>query len=344
MAYEKKEYQESNAYNSAYADTIAELVGKVSNGEKFDYNPLTDQSYQAYAKQYNRLGNEARQNALSDVAINTGGLASSYATTAAMQAQNQYNQALTDKIPELEALAYEKFNNERNHNLNVLGTLQGLEDSAYSKWADNRDYERGKYEFDTNFDYQKYRDDTADKQWQDQFDYQKGRDQIADEQWNKNYQLDKQQQEWSQKFQTQQDKWQRMYNKWTTMGYATKQVAEFFGIKEGTKTSDQKYRDAQIAAMSAKGSSGGSGGRSSGGGGYSGSSSKPLDSKTDNSDAKGLSSYAKDLQARIAKSMMQNSASKNYSKVSKTWLQTLVNERNNGKITASEYKKLASTL
>lgn len=348
MAYERKEFQESNAYNSAYADTITELVGKVSNGEKFNYNPLTDQSYQAYAKQYNRLGNEARQNALSDVAINTGGLTSSYATTAAMQAQNQYNQALTDKIPELEALAYEKFNNERNHNLNVLGTLQGLEDSAYSKWADNRDYERGKYEFDTNFDYQNYRDDTADKQWQAQMDYQKGRDEIADQQWNKgydldlkNYNLDKQQQQWSQKFQTQQDKWQRMYNKWTTMGYANKQVAKFFGIKVGTKTSDQKYRDAQIAAMKSSGSSGGSGGSS----GRSSSSGSYSTKKVDTSD-KGMSSFAKDLQTRIAKSMMQHSQtpSKQYYKVTDSWLKTLVQYRNDNKITQSEYERLKAVL
>lgn len=205
MAYEKKEYKESDAYNSAYADTITELVGKVSNGEKFNYNPLTDQAYQAYASQYNRLGNEARQNTLNDVAINTGGLASSYASTAASQAQNVYNQALTDKIPELEALAYEKYSNDRNYNLNALSSLQALEDSSYSKYADNRDYRRGKYEYDQNFDFNQYTDERN-------FAYQQDRDKVSDSQFDKtydldvkNYKLNKQQQEWSQKFQKHQD-------------------------------------------------------------------------------------------------------------------------------------------
>lgn len=352
MAYEKKEYQESDAYNSAYGDTIANLVGKVSSGEKFNYNPLTDAAYQSYASQYNRLGKEARQNTLADVAINTGGLTSSYATAAAAQAQNQYNQALTDKIPELEALAYEKYNNERNYNLNALSALQSLEDSAYSKWADNRDYQRNKFEYDQNFDYQNYIDDRD-------FTYQQGRDQVADEQWNKsydldvkNYKLNKQQQEWSQKFQTQQDKWQRMYSKWTTMGYANKQVAKYFGIKEGTKTSDQKYRDAQLAydyaalkARSSGGSSGGSGGGSSSSGSGS-SGSKSTYSGGNNSDSKGLSKTAKDLQTRIAKSLMQNKSlpSKQYYQVTDNWLKTLVSYYNSGKITKSEYNKLKSSL
>lgn len=280
MAYEKKEYKESDAYNSAYADTITELVGKVSNGEKFNYNPLTDQAYQAYASQYNRLGNEARQNTLNDVAINTGGLASSYAATAASQAQNVYNQALTDKIPELEALAYEKYSNDRNYNLNALSSLQALEDSSYSKYADNRDYQRGKYEYDQNFDFNQYTDERN-------FVYQQDRDKVSDSQFDKtydldvkNYKLNKQQQEWSQKFQKHQDEWQRMYNKWTTMGYANKQVAKYFGIKQGTKTSDQKYKDAQLALSYAQlnkssgGSSGGSGGSRSSGGGNSSDTTK----------------------------------------------------------------------
>ncbi|MGF6376847.1 hypothetical protein M2140_001925 [Clostridiales Family XIII bacterium PM5-7] len=271
MAYVKKEYQETDPYTSAYSDTITELTGKVSNGEKFDYSPMTDAAYQSYASQYGRLGKEARQNTLADVSNNTGGLASTYATTAAMQAQNVYDQALTDKIPELEALAYDKFNNERNYNLNALGAMQSLDDSAYSKWADNRDYNRNTYEYDNNFNYQNYRDDIGDQQWDKEYDLDL-----------KNYELNKQQQTWSQKFQTQQDKYQRMYNKWTTLGYANKQVAKYFGIKVGTKTSDQKYRDAQIAAMKSSGSSGGSGssGSYSSGGGSNSSGSMPAGGKS----------------------------------------------------------------
>lgn len=264
----KKKY-ETPVYKSSYQDTINDLVGKVNSGQKFEYNPMTDAAYQSYAQQYKRLGNQARENTLADVATNTGGLASSYAVTAAQQAQNIYNQALTDKIPELQELAYSRHMDERNYNLNALGAMQGLEQA----------------------DYQKYRDNVADIQWQKEFDYQSERDKIADQQWQKEYSLNKQAQEFSQKMQKDEFQYNKMLNSWTLLGYATAEVAKYFGVKKGTKTSDQAYRDAQLAAA-AKSSGGGSGG--------SGGNSGKIDTTQDNSDAKGLSKKAQTVQANLA--------------------------------------------
>lgn len=214
-------------YKSAYSSMIDDLVNKAINRQPFQYDPASDPAYQAYARQYMRLGDEAGRDTLADVASQTGGLASSYAVTASQQARNAYNQALTDKIPSLMETAYNKYRNEYNDYLAGIGTLQGLDDSAYNRFSTDR-------QFNENV-----------------------------RQYNQNYELDKSAQQFEQ-----------MLNRWTTLGYATSDVAKYFGVPEGTKTDDSNYRWAQFALQQATaGSSGGSGGGRRGSSGNNGGSS-----------------------------------------------------------------------
>ena len=252
MAYTIKKYDEPAAYQSAYADSINNLVNQTTNNEKFSYNPLSDAAYQSYAQQYNRLGQQANENTMANVATNTGGLASSYAVSAANQAQNQYNQALTDKIPELQELAYNRYNDDRNYNLNAMSTLNDLDTSAYSQYESDRNYDRSNYEYDTDKSYQLNRDNIEDKQWSKNYELDV-----------KNYGLDKANLTYN-----------KMLNSWTTLGYANKQVAAYFHVKKGTKTSDQRYRDATLKKASTTSSSSGrrSSGSSRSGSGSSGNS------------------------------------------------------------------------
>ena len=243
MAYTIKKYDEPAAFQSAYSDSINNLVNQTANNEKFSYNPLSDAAYQSYAQQYNRLGQQANENTLANVATNTGGLASSYAVSAANQAQNQYNQALTDKIPELQEAAYSRYNDDRTFNLNALSTMNDLNDSAYSQYESDRNYQRSNYEYDTDKGYQQYRDNVEDKQWTKNYDLDV-----------KNYGLDKANFTYN-----------KMLNSWTTLGYANKQVAAYFHVKKGTKTSDQRYKDATLKKASATSSSGRSSSRRSSG-------------------------------------------------------------------------------
>lgn len=182
-------------FKSAYSEQIAALVQKAQdNTANFKYDPMTDVSYQALAKEYARLGDRANENTLANQAALTGGRASTYAVSAAAQAQNQYNQALTDKIPELERLAYDRFNADRNYGLNLLGTMKSLDDSAYSRFTDQRNfnYQQGRdnvadQHWDKTFDYQKLRDSVADSHWDKNFDYQKQRDNVSDGHWERNF-------------------------------------------------------------------------------------------------------------------------------------------------------------
>lgn len=231
----------NDQYKSAYSTMIDGLVNKAINREAFNYDPATDAAYQSYARQYTRLGDEAARDTLADVAANTGGLASSYAVTAAQQARNTYNQALTDKIPALMEAAYNKYRNEYNDTLAGIGTLQGLDDSAYNRFSTDRSFNRGVFENDRDYNRNVFVSDR---------DFNEGV-----RQYNQNYELDKNAQSFEQ-----------MLNRWTTLGYATKEVADYFGIPEGTKTDDSSYRWAQFALQQATaGSSGGSGGGRSGG-------------------------------------------------------------------------------
>ena len=182
-------------FKSAYSEQIAALVQKAQdNTANFKYDPMTDASYQALAKEYARLGDRANENTIANQAALTGGRASSYAVSAAAQAQNQYNQALTDKIPELERLAYDRFNADRNYGLNLLGTMKSLDDSSYSRFTDQRIfyYQLGSdnvadQHWDKTFDYQKLRDSVADSHWDKNFDYQKQRDNVSDSHWERNF-------------------------------------------------------------------------------------------------------------------------------------------------------------
>ena len=131
-----------SSYVSPYSAQVDQLLGELMGGPNFSYNHETDPRYQQYEKEYTRLGQRAMQDTLGQVSARTGGLASSYATTAASQANEEYMAALAAKIPELEQLAYSMYMDKRNDKRANLSTLMGLEDSAYGRWSDQWNRER----------------------------------------------------------------------------------------------------------------------------------------------------------------------------------------------------------
>lgn len=136
-------------YNNRYDATIQSLIGDILNREDFSYNPETDPLYSQYRKQYTREGQRATQDALGAAAAASEGIPSSYATTAAAQAGNYYASQLTDKIPELYELAYNKYLNDYNMQLSDLGVVQGAEQADYAKYLN----ELSQYNTDREFDY-----------------------------------------------------------------------------------------------------------------------------------------------------------------------------------------------
>ncbi len=141
--------QDAPKYANRYDQTIQDMLGQLVNREEFSYDPKSDELYSQYRKAYAREGQRATQDALGAAAAASGGIPSSYATTAASQAGDYYAAQLTDKIPELYQLAYNKYLNDFNMNLNSLSAVQGAEQSDYSKYLT----ELGQYNTDRSFDY-----------------------------------------------------------------------------------------------------------------------------------------------------------------------------------------------
>ena len=147
-------YGDAPTYTNRWDDQIQSMIQDILNREDFSYDPATDPLYQNYRKQYTREGDRATADALGAAAAASGGIPSSYASTAAGQAANYYAAQMTDKIPELYQLAYNKYLNDYQMDLSDLGVVQGAEQSDYDKYLN----ELAQFNTDRNFDYGVWRD------------------------------------------------------------------------------------------------------------------------------------------------------------------------------------------
>lgn len=101
--------QETPGFVYSKQDQYDQLLDKVTNPEKFQYDYESDPVYGALRKQYLAGGEKATRDTLARASAGTGGQASSYAIAAAQQAGAEYNAALAGQIPELYDDAYNKF-------------------------------------------------------------------------------------------------------------------------------------------------------------------------------------------------------------------------------------------
>ncbi len=128
---------EKPTFDSQYSDEMQRLLSEILNREDFSYNAASDPLYSQYKKQYLREGERASADALGAAAAATGGIPSSYAATAAAQAGNYYAAQLTDKIPELYQLAYNKYLNDAQMDQTNLRLLGDMDDRDYSRYMDD---------------------------------------------------------------------------------------------------------------------------------------------------------------------------------------------------------------
>lgn len=180
-------YDNANSYVSQYQAQINALYNAILNREKFSYNKDEDPLYQQYKDSYTRSGQRAMQDTLGQVSARTGGLASSYATTASQQAYNNYMAALADKVPELYQLAYSMYQDDLSNQRSDLSMLMSLDDTDYNRYRDTV----SDSQWQQTFDYNAYRDSVSDSQWQQSFDYNAGRDSVSDDQWQQSFDYQK---------------------------------------------------------------------------------------------------------------------------------------------------------
>lgn len=155
-----------------YQQMIQQMSDSLLNQKPFSYDPASDPLYQLYAQQYTSGGQSAMMNTLAQVAARTGGLASSYAGTAAQNSFNGYMTQLANKIPELYQMAYGMYRDRQGDIRDNIAMLQGLSDSDYNRYVNERNFAYDNYTGNRDYNYQVGRDKNSDYQFETQMNQQ----------------------------------------------------------------------------------------------------------------------------------------------------------------------------
>ena len=156
-------------YSSNYTSAIKDNLTKVMSNGRFSYNADSDKLFGQYKDSYEKAGQKAMEDTVGNASLLTGGYANSYAVTAGQQAYNEYMQKLSDKIPELEQRAYERYRDDEDSAYRRLGTLMELENTDYGRYRD----EVGDYNANRQFEYNKSKDEIAQKNRDQEFEREK---------------------------------------------------------------------------------------------------------------------------------------------------------------------------
>ena len=171
-------------FQSSYSDAVKENLNKAINREPFSYDVNSDKLFSQYKTSYENAGKKAMQDTVGNSAILSGGYANSYGVTAGQQAYNDYMTKLSDKVPELEQIAYNRYRDEENSAYNRLNALLAMENTEYDRYRDSvqdryndrdfnykveqdklaqsnidRDYNRNVYENDRDYNRNVYEND-----------------------------------------------------------------------------------------------------------------------------------------------------------------------------------------
>lgn len=279
-----------------YEPYYDKLLDSLVNREAYSYDPDSDPVYQSYLSQYNREGDRAMRDAMGAAAGMTGGYTNSAAVTAGAQQRQYWQDKLMDRIPELEANAYNRYLGEYDMNRNALDAVMGLDAQQfnreygvnrdlyddimenraqnrqryadeYEKWLTERAYQDSRDDLDYDREYQKGRDTEDDKRWWTE--YERGNFES-----DRNYEMSKE----SHDINVSQQKISNIFDAGRKQGYFTAQqnaqLAELVGAPEGTAfypyqedevmaALDMKKQENQYALEKKYGTRGGSGGSSS---------------------------------------------------------------------------------
>ena len=170
-----KDKDSAPVYKSGYGNALKNNLAKVMEKKNFSYDADKDKLFSQYKNSYEKSGRTTMRDTMGNAASLTGGYGNSYAVTAGQQAYNSYMSKLSDKIPELEQRAYERYKDDEESAYKRLNTLIGLEKSDYGRYRDSVD----DYNTNRNFEYNKSKDALAQRNLQAQFErdnYENDRD------------------------------------------------------------------------------------------------------------------------------------------------------------------------
>ena len=175
--WESLQGQKPGEYESRFQQQLAALYDQISSRKPYAYDPEQDADYQRYARLYQRQGQAAMEDTMGRAAALTGGYGSSYGQTAAQQSYQRSMDGLTDRAAALYDRARENYDREgeqERSRYNLLKQRESSSRSAYdrelSAWEAENQRLWQRYDSLRQQDYQSYRDQIADQQWQAQFD------------------------------------------------------------------------------------------------------------------------------------------------------------------------------
>lgn len=148
---------EAPSYGGSDWDDVLNQAARELVSMNYDDWTKGDQ-YKALADRFGIQGRMSMQDVLGQISSRTGGLASSYATTAAQQQYNEY-------MSQLEEVARQMFAGERSDLLQNAQLAQGLADRDYNRYLDSLD----QYYADRDFQYQAGRDQISDNRYNQQY-------------------------------------------------------------------------------------------------------------------------------------------------------------------------------
>jgi peptidoglycan hydrolase-like protein with peptidoglycan-binding domain len=140
-------------YTSQWQAQLDDIMYKINNREKFSYDVNGDALYQQYKDQYINQAKMARQDAMGQAAAMTGGYGNSYAASVGNQAYQASLSQLNNVIPELYQMAYDRYEQKGQDLLNQYSMLTDRDNSDYSKFIDDRNYDESVRQFNETMDF-----------------------------------------------------------------------------------------------------------------------------------------------------------------------------------------------
>ena len=246
-------------WNNPYAEQIQQALAALN--QPYVYDPNNPQA-QAVRENYTQAGQQAMENTLAQVSARTGGLASSYAGTAAQQQYNNYMQGMNDALLEVEQQAKQNWLADqglKQANLQLLMAMASQDENSYYN------------ALNAQMAAQQYKDDLSYRQWQQQFSQQEYLNQLMYQNWQQGLTEDQWEFE-KQQYQNSLASEDRQYAYETVMGILqtgqtpSAELLAAAGLSLGDAQLLANYYKQQMVAAA-------TGGGSGGGGGYGGGSS-----------------------------------------------------------------------
>ena len=136
-------------YAGTFENQLSDIYNKIQNREKFSYDVNADPLYQNYKDKYVQQGKLAMRDTMGKAASLTGGYGSTYGQQVGQQTYDSYLQNLSDVIPELYGMAYDKYQDEGADLKDQYSMLGQMRDTEYNMYRDAL----GDYNYQQETDY-----------------------------------------------------------------------------------------------------------------------------------------------------------------------------------------------